>query len=183
VASGLARPRRKPQPPTGLEHAERFLDHPALVGRKIDDAVRDDDVHCRGGQRNRFYITLQEDRVLDSCLHPIRFGEGEHVVGHVEAVRASRGPDPPRRQQDIDAAARAEVEHDLAGREIGQGRGIATAQRGQHGLFGNPADLSRLVQVTGHRIHTGAAAAAGGPLGPIDFSCDRAVLGLHRFLQ
>ena len=41
-------------------------------------------------------------------------GQREHVVGHVETVGLARRADAARREQHVDAAAGAEIEHDLA---------------------------------------------------------------------
>ena len=47
---------------------------------------------------------------------------GEHLVGHVEAVGLARRPDAARREQHVDAAAGAEVEHGLTGLQLGERR-------------------------------------------------------------
>ena len=62
------------------------------------------------------------------------------------------GPDPPRREQHVDAAAGAEVEHHLALVQLGQGRGVAAAQRGQHRLGREARRLGIGVQVGGDRV-------------------------------
>ena len=57
---------------------------------------------------------LRNSTLVDAGLALIFAGEGEHVVGHVEAVGLAGGADAPRGEQHIDAAAGAEVEHGLA---------------------------------------------------------------------
>ena len=60
----------------------------------------------------------------------------QHLVGHVEAVRLPGGAHAPGRQQHVDAAAGAQVQHRLAGRELGQGCGVAAAEGGGDRLGG-----------------------------------------------
>ena len=64
-------------------------------------------------------------------------GEGQHFVGHVETVGFARRPHAPGGKQHIDAAAGPQIEHGFAGFELRQRRGIAAAERSQHGLFRN----------------------------------------------
>ena len=58
-------------------------------------------------------------------------GEGEHLVGHVQAVRLARRADARGGEQHVDAAARAEVEDRLALVQFGDGGGVAAAERGE----------------------------------------------------
>ena len=66
---------------SGLEHAKRLAQYPALVCRKIDHAVRDDDIHRVVWQRN----------VLD-------FAFEEFDVRGRPPVSDSRGPVPASRR-------------------------------------------------------------------------------------
>src|SRR6266511_204281 len=59
---------RHREPSAGLEHAERFGEHSALVRRQVDHAVRDDHVHRRVGQRDALDVALQELHVRDAGL-------------------------------------------------------------------------------------------------------------------
>ena len=59
-------------------------------------------------------LALQELDVRDAGLPLVLARQGEHLVGHVEAVGLAGRADPARREQDVDAAARAEVEDRLA---------------------------------------------------------------------
>ena len=102
----------------GLEHAEGFAQHAILVGREIDHAVGDDHVDGVVGQRDVLDLALQELDVLDAGLALILSRQRQHLVGHVEAVGLARRTDAPGRQQHVDAAARAEVEHGLAGFQL-----------------------------------------------------------------
>ncbi len=58
-------------------------------------------------------------------------GELEHLVGHVEAVGLAGRADAPGREQHVDAAAGAEVEHGLALVELGDRGRVAAAERGE----------------------------------------------------
>ena len=99
----------------GPQHAEGLAQDAVLVGGEIDDAVGDDDVDGVVGQRNVLDLALEELDVGGAGLALVFARQGEHVVGHVEAVGLARGPDAARGEQHIDAAAGAEVEHRLAG--------------------------------------------------------------------
>ena len=101
--------------PPGFKHAEGFAQDVVLVGGKIDDAVGDDDVDGVVGQRDVLDLALQEFDVVDAGLALVLVGEGQHFVGHVETVGLAGGPDAPRREQDVDAAAGAEIQHGFAG--------------------------------------------------------------------
>jgi hypothetical protein len=47
------------------------------------------------------------------------------------AVRPAGGSDPAGGQQHVDAAAGAEVKHDLAGAQVVDGEGVAAAEAGR----------------------------------------------------
>jgi hypothetical protein len=61
-----------------------------------------------------FDLAPEETDVRDARLGAVALGQGEHLVGHVEAVREAGRADPLGGEQDVDPAAGAEVEHDLA---------------------------------------------------------------------
>jgi hypothetical protein len=58
---------------------------------------------------------FQEFGILDAGLALIFAGEGQHLIGHVEAVGFSGGADAPSREEHVDTAAGAEVEHGFSG--------------------------------------------------------------------
>ena len=138
--------------PPGFRHAKGFAQHPVLVGRKIDDAIGDDHVDGVVGQRNVFDLALQELDVLDAGLALVLVGQRQHFVGHVETVGFAGGPDAARRKQNVDAAAGAEIEDDLAGIQLRQRRRIAAAERGQQSFLGDLAGLGGVVEVGGDGI-------------------------------
>ena len=102
-----------PSLPPGFSTRAHLGEHGRLVGREVDDAVRDDDVDRVGRQRDLLDQPLQE--IGRSSRRPPRvlLCQREHLVRHVEAVRHTRWPDSLRRQEDVDASARTKVEHDL----------------------------------------------------------------------
>ena len=55
-------------------------------------------------------FALEKFDVLHSGLALIFTRKRQHFIRHIEAVGFARGPDPPRRKQHVDAAARAEIE-------------------------------------------------------------------------
>ena len=54
--------------------------HLCLVGREVDDAVRDHDVDRVGGQRDLFDHALEEDGVADPRLAGVGSGGGIDVI-------------------------------------------------------------------------------------------------------
>src|SRR3989304_2021857 len=58
-------------------------------------------------------------------------GGGEHLVGHVEAEDPAARTHASRREEHVDAAARAEVEDALALVQLGDRDGVAAAEAGQ----------------------------------------------------
>ena len=59
-------------------------------------------------------VALEELDVLGARLALVLAREREHLVGHVEAVGLAARADAARREQHVDAAAGAEIEHGLA---------------------------------------------------------------------
>ena len=57
---------------------------------------------------------LRNSTLVDAGLPLVLARQRQHLVGHVEPVGLAGRPDAPGRQQHVDAAARAEVEHRLA---------------------------------------------------------------------
>ena len=83
------------QAAAGFQHAESLREHPVFVGGKVDDAVRDDDVHGVVRKRDVLNLPLQELHVRHPGLALVRFREGEHLVGHIQAIGLARGADAP----------------------------------------------------------------------------------------
>src|SRR6266498_1647491 len=65
---------------TRPQHAKRFPQHPILVTRQVDHAVRDDDVHRVVGQRNALDLALEKFDIGETALAPVLFREFEHLV-------------------------------------------------------------------------------------------------------
>ena len=151
---------RDGEPAAGLQDAERLGEHAVLVGRQVDDAVRDDHVHGVVGQRDGLDLALEELDVAHAGLALVLARQGEHLVGHVEAVRLAGGPDAPGRQQHVDAAARAEIEHGLARLQLGERGGVPTAQRRRHRLLRQLRRLAFRIEIGGHGVTRRGAAAA-----------------------
>ena len=112
------------------------------------------------GQRQRLDVALEELDVGDAGLGGIPLGEGEHLVGHVDAERATGRPDPLGRQQDVDAAARAEVEDPLAGMEVGHRGRVAAAEGREDRGIGQLVALERRVEVRPDGLGIAAARRA-----------------------
>ena len=95
-AAALAPPRGRP---AGLS-PERLITQLEMID--VDRVV---------GQRDLLDRALEELDVLDPGLRWLCARELEHLVGHVEAVGLAGRADPAGREQNVDAAAGAEVEH------------------------------------------------------------------------
>ena len=167
-----------PDAAAGTEHAGDLGEHGRLVGREVDDAVRDHDVDALGGERDVLDEPLQEVDVRRAGLARVALRELEHLVGHVEAVDGSGRADSRGGEEDVDAAAGAEVEDGLALVEVGDRDGVAAAEAREDGLLGElgavvgrvePAadERCRLVAATADLLAvTPAAAALARALGP-----------------
>ena len=118
-----------------------------LVRGQVDDAVADDDVDRVGRQRDLLDVALEQLDVGHAGLGDVALGEGEHLVGHVEAEDAAGRADALGRQEHIDAAARAQVEHPLALVQLGHGDRVAAAERSHHGRVGQLVALEGAVQL------------------------------------
>ena len=129
--------------PPGFRTRESFAQDFVFVGGKIDDAVGDDDVDGVVGQRDAFDLALQELDILDARFALVFVGQGQHFVGHVEAVGFAGGADAARGKQNVDAAAGTEIEDRLAGLQLRERRGIAAAERGQQRFFRDLPGLRR----------------------------------------
>ena len=117
---------------------------------------------------------LEEVDVRDAGLARVLPREREHLVGHVEAVGGAGRADPLGREDHVDAAARAEVEHGLALAQVGDRGRVAAAERREHRRVGQLAALlgvvQRLAELRRVALAVGAAgaapaAAAVAPLG------------------
>ena len=117
-----------PDAAAGAEDAGDLGEHPVLLGREVDDAVRDHDVDARGRERDVLDDALEEVDVRGPGFPRVLLREREHLVGHVEAVDRARRARHARREEDVDAASRAEVEDGLALVELDHGERVAAAE-------------------------------------------------------
>src|SRR5262245_49494109 len=152
---------------TRSKDAKRLGENAILVGRQIDHAVGDDDVHGVVRKGNRLDLSLEKLDVVDTGLLLVLAGQGQHFVGHVESVGLATRSHAFGREQHVDPAAGAQVEHRLAGAELGECRRVAAAERGCDGRRAERGRLTVAVQVGGDRVHrvgvtASARRAAGG---------------------
>ena len=154
-----------PMRPPGRRTRAISREYRVLVGGEVDDAVADDDVDRLGRQRQRLDVALEELDVGRAGLGGVRLGEGQHLVGHVDAERATGRPDPLGGEEDVDAAARAEVEDPLARMEVGDRGRVAAAEGRQDGGVRQLVALERRVQVRADGL---GIAATRGALGGAD---------------
>ena len=71
---------------------------------------------------------VEELDVRRAGLGGVAAGQLEHLDGGVEPVGEPGRADPAGRQQHVDAAAGAEVQHGLAGLQVGDGDRVAAAR-------------------------------------------------------
>ena len=86
-------------------------------------------------------------------------GQLEHLVGHVESVRLAGRADPAGRQQDVDPAAGAEIEDRLALVELGDGRRVSAAERGELRRVGERVALLAGVELGAEDVPSWSARA------------------------
>ena len=68
-------------------------------------------------------------------------GQVQHLLGHVQAVRLPGRADPAGRQQHVDAAAGAQVQHRLPGMQVRHRDRVAAAEAGPHRAVGQAAGV------------------------------------------
>ena len=78
--------------------------------------------------------------------------EGQHFVGHVEAVCFPGRSYALGGKQHVNAAAGAEIEDNFAGIEFSECSWIAATEGCKHGLFWNLAGLTGVIEIRGDRI-------------------------------
>jgi len=152
-----------PDPTTRCEHPEHFGEHRGLVGRQVDHAVGDDDIHRGIGQRNVLDGARAELHIARTGLGGVCPGQGEHLLGHVHAVGEAGVPDPAGGQQHVDAPTRTQIQHPLPPAQLGHRHGVAAAQTRGDRLSGQLPLLTGRVQGGSERgVHRAASAATRG---------------------
>ena len=85
-------------------------------------------------------VPLRNSTLVAPALAAFARASVEHLVGHVDAVREAGRADPAGRQQHVDAAARAEVEHALPRAQLRDRQRVAAAERRGDRLDGEARD-------------------------------------------
>jgi len=135
-----------PDPASGPQHPEHLGEHRRLVGGQVDHAVRDDHVDRTVGQGHVLDEPLDELHVAHAGPRGVRPGEVEHLVGHVQAVGEPGVPHPACREQHVDAAPGAEIEHLLPRLELGHHHRVAAAETRRDRLGGQVTPVLTGVQ-------------------------------------
>jgi hypothetical protein len=98
----------------------------------------------------------------------------EHLVGHVYAVGEAGRAHPPRREQDVDPAPRAQVEHALPRTQVRDDQGVPATEAGEQrglgylaGLVG-PVEPRRLQGGLGVATPRAIGAAARRPAAAVE---------------
>ena len=153
-----------PDAPARLEDPPDLGQHGRLVDRQVDHAVGDHHVDRVRGQRNLLDDALEEVRVRDSRVARVLLGEGKHLVRHVQPVGDPGGPDPLGREDHVDSAPGAEVEHGVALVEVRDGGRVSAPERRQRRRLRQLAALLGVVQRFAERtlltVAAGVSAAA-----------------------
>jgi hypothetical protein len=122
--------------PPGFKTRNASTGHQVLVGREIDDAIGNDHVNGIVRQRDVLDFALEELDILYSDFALVLICRPASHPS-IEAMGFACRSDPPGGEQNIDAAARAQIKNSLTGLQFGQGGGIAAPQRRQQGFLGN----------------------------------------------
>ncbi len=106
---------REEEPPSGREHPEDLSEDLVLVGREVQNAVRDHDVHAAVRNRQRLEERLAN---LDAPAEPALLGQAASHVAHggchLEPQRSAAWPDLACSDAKIGPATASVIEHALA---------------------------------------------------------------------
>ncbi len=78
-------------------------------------------------QRNVFDLTFEKFDILDTGLALVFAGEREHLIRHIQPVSLAGRRNTPRRQQNVETAARSEIKDYFTRSELRQCSWIATS--------------------------------------------------------
>ncbi len=112
----------------GLEDARDFAKDSGLVGREIENAIGDDAVDGGIGQRNFVDGGEMEVDIGIAAGGCVGARAIDHGGRHIDADGATGGADHVGGEEDIEAAAGAEVDHHLARFEMRGCGGIAAGE-------------------------------------------------------
>jgi len=121
------------------QHAEALGEHRRPFGRQVDHAIGDDHVHRAVRQRDRLDLAAEELGVADARLARVLAGQVQHLGGHVQAVSLPGRADPAGREQHVDAAAAAQVQHRLPRAQVSYRDRVAAPQACPHRAIGQAA--------------------------------------------
>ena len=161
----------------GREHAERFATHLLLVRRQVDDAVGQD--HVDRGVGDGQVLDLAETELDVVRAHALLGGPRalQHLGRHVDADHAAGGADSLRREEAVDAAAAAEVEHAFAGLESCEFLRIAAA-KAEVCAFGQRVEVGLRIAEFERRVWVGSA-TTGRAARAVGGRADRGVVRAH----
>jgi hypothetical protein len=83
-------------------------------------------------------FSLEKFDVLDGRHPLVLAGEGQHVVGHIQAVCLACQADPFCGKQNVDAAARTEIEYGFSGLELRKRVGLPQPSEANTAFSGKP---------------------------------------------
>jgi hypothetical protein len=124
----------------------------SFLTRRVDDAVRDDDIHRVIRQGDVLDFSLEKLDILRPGLALVLPRQRQHLVGHVESVGFARGADSFGGEQHVNATARPQIEYGLSGLQLGQCGGIAAAERCRYRLRRQARGLVVPIEVGSNRV-------------------------------
>ena len=108
-----------------LEHAVDLVEHGALVGAQVDDAVGDHDVGPAILDRQLLGETATELDVRQTEHFARGSGLGEHLVGHVDTDDVAVGADVVGGDEAVEASAGADIDDAFPGAQLAQRERVA----------------------------------------------------------
>src|SRR5579884_215342 len=98
---------RDGETPARYENTVSFAQYLPFIGREVDDAVGNDDIHLFIRQRNGLDHAFQEAHIFHSRLSAVALRQCQHGIGHIQPIGKAGWPHALRREQHIYAAPAA----------------------------------------------------------------------------
>ena len=147
--------------PPGLRIAGDLAEDGRLVGGEIEDAVGDDAIDGSVGEGDAVDGGLEEFDVRVAAGEGVGAGALDHGGGHVDADGAALRADHLCGEEDVEAAAGAEVDDHFAGAQVGGGGGIAAGEAHVGGGGDGGELLGGVAEGFGYGFHAGIVAGQG----------------------
>ncbi len=147
----------------GLQDPERLSECSPFVGDQVDDAVREDDVCARVGDRKVLYLSQAKLHAFDVRAAGILPRLGHHARRHVDADHLARRTDLPCGQKAVEASAATEVNDRIASLKVRDRLRVAAAAEPQVGARRQRGQILLRIPEPQARLWTRTAAARSAP--------------------